>query len=323
MRSVVLIGIGLIAVLIALYLTVLSDDDDKLETPEERVEDVQNAEPSATPPVSEPEKPDFIAPSFDVVRINPGGDAVIAGRATPGAMVEIMDGDTVIGTVKADPRGEWVFLPDEPLKAGEVELSLRSRDENGNIIQSEDVVVLIVPEGEGEAIAMSMPRDGKGAVKPMQLPKGDDLVLSIDTVNYDEEGELHLSGRAPSDAIVQLYLNEDFLGKALADETMRWSLSPETVITPGIYTLRADHVDEAGNVLNRVKIPFSRAEASPDIPKDRQFVVQPGNSLWRISRNLYGSGFDYVVIYQANKEQISDPDLIYPGQVFEIPSSSE
>ena len=47
--------------------------------------------------------------------------------------------------------------------------------------------------------------------------------------------------------------------------------------------------------------------------------MQPGNSLWRIARSRYGSGPNYSVIYEANKEQIRDPDLIYPGQVFTIP----
>jgi nucleoid-associated protein YgaU len=49
-------------------------------------------------------------------------------------------------------------------------------------------------------------------------------------------------------------------------------------------------------------------------------IVQPGNSLWRIARRVLGEGMSYVHIYEANQAQIRDPDLIYPGQVFEIPS---
>ena len=44
-----------------------------------------------------------------------------------------------------------------------------------------------------------------------------------------------------------------------------------------------------------------------------------GNSLWRIARRAYGSGFDYIIIYRANQDQIRNPDLIYPGQVFKLP----
>ena len=48
-------------------------------------------------------------------------------------------------------------------------------------------------------------------------------------------------------------------------------------------------------------------------------IVQPGNSLWRLARRAYGKGFAYTVIYRANAAAISDPDLIFPGQIFQIP----
>ncbi len=48
-------------------------------------------------------------------------------------------------------------------------------------------------------------------------------------------------------------------------------------------------------------------------------MIQPGNNLWRIARRTYGYGIRYTVIYQANREQIRDPDLIYPGQIFVLP----
>jgi nucleoid-associated protein YgaU len=53
--------------------------------------------------------------------------------------------------------------------------------------------------------------------------------------------------------------------------------------------------------------------------EEGRVVVQPGNNLWQISRGTYGRGAAYTVIYQANKGQIRDPDLIYPGQIFMLP----
>jgi nucleoid-associated protein YgaU len=47
--------------------------------------------------------------------------------------------------------------------------------------------------------------------------------------------------------------------------------------------------------------------------------VQPGFTLWGIARESYGEGVMYVRVYEANKTQIRDPDLIYPGQVFTVP----
>lgn len=48
-------------------------------------------------------------------------------------------------------------------------------------------------------------------------------------------------------------------------------------------------------------------------------VVQPGNTLWAMARDRYGRGIAYVLIYEANADQIRDPDLIYPGQIFHLP----
>lgn len=48
-------------------------------------------------------------------------------------------------------------------------------------------------------------------------------------------------------------------------------------------------------------------------------TVQPGFSLWRIARENYGEGVLYVKVFEANRDQIRDPDLIYPGQIFTVP----
>ena len=58
----------------------------------------------------------------------------------------------------------------------------------------------------------------------------------------------------------------------------------------------------------------------PQPPTGRTIVVQPGNSLWKMARESYGQGVRYTVIYEANKDQIANPDLIYPGQVFSVPT---
>ena len=50
-------------------------------------------------------------------------------------------------------------------------------------------------------------------------------------------------------------------------------------------------------------------------------TVQPGNNLWTLAREHYGSGVMYTQIFTANLELIRDPDLIYPGQIFRIPAT--
>ena len=72
-----------------------------------------------------------VLPGFDVVRINPSGDAVIAGRAEPGATVTLRDGRSALGQVIADGRGEWVFVPEKPLQPGAHRLDLEMRMGDG------------------------------------------------------------------------------------------------------------------------------------------------------------------------------------------------
>ena len=116
--------------------------------------------------------------------------------------------------------------------------------------------------------------------------------------------------------------SEDPPGPGAERADSRWSLSPTKMVAPGLYALRADQVDEAGKVVSRVMFPFSRAEPLTQVAQGDFVIVQPGNSLWRIARRTYGAGTHYTVIFDANRDQIRDADLIYPGQIFAVPASN-
>ncbi len=266
-----------------------------------------------------------ILPTFDVVRVTPDGNAVIAGQAAPGQLVEILDGDRVIGSVRADDRGEWVFVPTEALLPGNRQLSLRIVDEaegTTRVIESDQIVMVVVPErgSTGDTFAIVASKQASEPSQVLQSPgSSSPAVLGIDAVDYDETGEFNLSGRAAPNALVNVYLDNTYIGTAKADADGRWNLVPETRVKPGQYDLRADQVDAKGTVQERVNMPFMRDERAPELVAGSFYVVQPGNSLWRIARRVYGEGLTFTVIYKANKEQISDPDLIFPGQIFTLP----
>lgn len=52
----------------------------------------------------------------------------------------------------------------------------------------------------------------------------------------------------------------------------------------------------------------------------RTYTVKSGDTLWKISQEMYGNGSKYPKIFEANKPMLSDPDKIYPGQVLRIPA---
>lgn len=153
--------------------------------------------------------------------------------------------------------------------------------------------------------------------------------LSLDTISYSEDGEVLLAGRAPSGAAVRVYLDNVAVKDLTIDPDGRWK-GEVTGVRPGIYTLRLDQVAGDGSVDGRLETPFKReapailAAARDDLPAGAPSIaavtVQRGDTLWAISQDRYGSGFLYVRVFEANRDSIRDPDLIYPGQVFSVPN---
>lgn len=262
------------------------------------------------------------APRFDVARIGGKGDAVVAGRTVPGAEVVLRDGAQELGRARADSRGEFVILPSEPLAPGAHELSLRARDAQGRDLQGEESVVVMVPEATRApeaAVAVLLPQ----AAAPRLLQGGVAATkggLGLDIVDYDEGGAMRFAGSAPAGGTVRVYVDQRHAGDATADQTGRWVLRPEPVPEPGRHVLRLDQLGPRGKVAARLEVPFQRDSGGvPALAADR-IVVQPGSSLWRIARATYGRGIRYTVIHQANSDQIRDPALIYPGQIFTLPT---
>jgi hypothetical protein len=262
-----------------------------------------------------------VVPSFDVLRIDEGGNVVIAGRASSGCTIIVRDGDVEIGRATADRSGEWVLVPEENLPAGERQFSLFAECEGADPIQAERVIALVVPERKGPAVAVAVPRVGDGKAEVLQRPGLDGSSAAVGAIDYDDAGNTTLSGVAAPTSAVRVYLDNKFVGTTQADSNGRWSMTLDSKVLPGTYTLRVDQVDADGQVVARSEIPFVRAEPLGDLPDGRVVVIQPGDHLWRIATQRYGSGLQYTLIYDANKDQIRNPDLIYPGQVFTLPAN--
>tara|TARA_R110000868_G_scaffold221493_5_gene473216 strand:+ start:34792 stop:36255 length:1464 start_codon:yes stop_codon:yes gene_type:complete len=148
--------------------------------------------------------------------------------------------------------------------------------------------------------------------------------VQLDTISYDAVGEVVLSGRGTPGAFVRVYLDDRPNTTTQIETDGQWGTTLPEVDT-GVYRLRVDEVDEAGTVLSRVETPFKRAEPEAAELMSRgqvsQVTVQPGSTLWAIARQNYGAGILYVRVFEANRDLIRDPDLIYPGQIFTVPEA--
>ncbi|MHC0054960.1 LysM peptidoglycan-binding domain-containing protein [Actibacterium sp. D379-3] len=157
-----------------------------------------------------------------------------------------------------------------------------------------------------------------------------DQALVIDAISYAAGGVVNFAGRGAAGGVVRLYLDNDPIADAEIAASGRWQAAAGG-IAEGIHTLRADQLDGAGKVIARYETPFKReaaavlADATPAIATEGGtgvgvVTVQPGFTLWGIARENYGEGVLYVKVYEANRDLIRDPDLIYPGQVFTVPA---
>ena len=153
-----------------------------------------------------------------------------------------------------------------------------------------------------------------------------EVQLVLDTIAYDTTGDVILSGRGEAATGVQVYLDNQPVQATNVNEAGSWRAALAEV-EPGTYTLRVDGVGAGGEVVSRIETPFQREDQSvlAALPASAAGVsvitVQPGFTLWGIAREAFGEGVLYVRVFEANQELISNPDLIYPGQVFIIPDN--
>jgi hypothetical protein len=281
--------------------------------------------PAPLPTTTRPAVP---IPTFDVVRIGPDGRAVIAGRAQPGAKVALFDGGEEIAQTRADQNGEWVVIVQEPpLSVGQHELRALQHIEDHEWISSGQVVVAVVPKPpaaatppkESTLVMVAPPSAPASLVQAPStgLPKSGDLQMS--TLDYDEHGRVTISGQASVSNVVRAYVDNMMVAEGQTNIEGRWRLEPANSVAAGQHKLRLDLLTKDGHPLARLELPFERIIVQPRTGDSRRLVVVHGDSLWNIALAHYGDGMRHTVIFGANKDQIRNPDLIYPGQVFSLP----
>ncbi len=172
--------------------------------------------------------------------------------------------------------------------------------------------------------------------------------VAIQSVEADAAGGLVAKGSAGPNATVRLYLNGADVADAKTGSDGRWSLTIKHGMAPGGYVMRAEEISPGdASVAASANTPFdypappasvgapapataapvaAASAGQPQAPSADVVIdtvqtarVVTGHTLWALSQNYYGDPTRYPVIYEANKSQIHNPNLIYPGQVFVVP----
>jgi nucleoid-associated protein YgaU len=282
-------------------------------------------------------------PAFDVVSVEPTGEAVVAGRAAPNAKVELKDAGKTIAEATANAEGQFVMIP-PPLPPGEHSLALSTGAGTSAETSNAIAVAVAPPEPAPKAAAASASAPPPPASAALAIPpaSGPGSRVAVQSIEASPGGRLVAKGAAEPNAAVRLYLGGAFVGDAKTGADGRWSLTIEHGMTPGAYEIRADEINPGdAKVAARAEAPFdypataasARAGSRPSpaamAPSPADIVldsiqthhVDVGNTLWGISQKFYGDGSRYEIIFAANSAQIRNPNLIYPGQTFIVPKA--
>jgi nucleoid-associated protein YgaU len=373
-RTLVCVGAAALAVLIAGAGAIVWI---RSELPEPNTADipvVTNAPaepkpPTAAPPAGAPAPVDkaptqnaALEPAFDIVNVDPSGEAVIAGRAAPNEKVELRDAGKTVAEATADASGQFVIIP-PALAPGDHSLSLAANTDKGQPAVSSPVAVSVPAQQVKTGVAAGPPEAKPTIVAAVPAnPNAEPSALgmrtlatpapvsgarvAIQSVEADAPDGLRAKGSAPPNTTLRLYLNQADVAEAKTQSDGRWSLTIKSGMSPGGYVIQADEINPSGaTVVASANTPFDYpdAPAAPALqaagapasaepssaPSPADPVIQSvqtkrvatGHTLWALSKSYYGDPTRYPAIVEANRAQIHNPNVIYPGQVFVVPKS--
>ena len=328
-RGVLISLVVLVGVAALIWWLIASGRIDGFPVPSASKPPAEKAKPVATAPAPAPEKPASAiteanktikdlgdrlgpstplppasadpAPSFDVARVAPDGEAVIAGRALANSSVELLVDGKVHDQTKADASGAFVFVP-KPLPPGKYDLTLRATAPDGKVMVSKSPVAVALASGQKPVAALPAPTSPAAVppapsttppvaaappAAPSETSKPQDGVASksadlrIESVEAEAGGGLFVVGRATPGSRVRLYMNDGYIAMGTASPEGRVSFSIQSGVRPGDYRIRLEQMSASDSVASRVEMPFRApatvaATAPPAPPAASQTPATPG-----------------------------------------------
>ncbi len=237
------------------------------------------------------EKAAQLALGLNSVDYNDAGDMTFAGHAVPGSTVRLYVDNGFLADTTANLSGNWTFAGHEKIAVGDHQLRANSVDAEGNVVAR--IELPFARAGQEEVAALQKSRDlakqagSENTTKKVEQPQTEAPAKTQQTVKAEEPAKTEEAVKIEQPAKTQepAKTEEPVKAPAMPQEPARQQVAKSTEQT-----------------------------AEQPVAKVGRVVIQPGNNLWRISRIIYGKGHEYTVIYQANRDAIRNPNLIYPGR---------
>ncbi len=294
-------------------------------------------ETATQPTESSAEQTMAMAPAADDGTAQSGADQPTADQS---AAAPAADAGSAAAGAMASDQSEQAAEPEAQVAATEPEESGSGQPgtDAGQVAAAESNAAAM-PEGQADAAAPAPEMAAKSEPEPVIEEPKREYRLALDAV--ETEGRMvYAAGTGNPGTLVRVYADDTYIGETATNDDGRWLLETEAEIAAGNVVVRADELQEgSADVVRRAEVPFfKQADAIALLPTTakagagagenaaggellapRSVIIRSGDNLWTISRRTYGRGIRYTTIYQANNDQIRNPHLIYPGQVFVLP----
>jgi hypothetical protein len=256
---------------------------------------------------------DNIELTFDIVRLDKNGDVVIAGKTIPNIKVDILDGNETLASVFSDSNGDWVWISDTPLTEGIKRFNLKHFNGEDEFFSEQNIIIL----REKNHYSSKILKFSKNSTIEIINNNEKILGLTLDIVEHLDNNSLTLTGRTKPNSTVSLFFSNNFIEDSQSDKNGNWKMELENFKLKDNDLMITTEIE--GQKI-KLKTRIFDEKIDPNFILEKEITVKDGNSLWRIARKTLGGGIYYSEIYKNNIKEIENPDLIFPGQVFNIPN---
>jgi nucleoid-associated protein YgaU len=139
---------------------------------------------------------------------------------------------------------------------------------------------------------------------------------------WRDASRILISGKSRGGVRVAVNDAKGQFGEALVLADGAWQVSGSLDMDIAVNHLRFTLFDDANHTIGRYDLPIKARDLAKGQDGSPLIVVNKGDMLWRIAYHQLGEGIKYVDIVRRNEQDIINPDLIYPKQIFAVPQSS-
>jgi nucleoid-associated protein YgaU len=172
---------------------------------------------------------------------------------------------------------------------------------------------------------VAMPETTEAALaKPQaknQIVASQIAALAPSAIVWRDESRILISGTSRGGVRVTVNDTKGQFGEALVLADGAWRVAGSLDMGIAVNHLRFALFDDANQIIARYDLPVKARDLAKGQDGSPLVVVNKGDMLWRIAYHQLGEGVKYVDIVRRNKQDIADPDLIYPKQIFAVPQS--